>query len=149
MSQQSFMEIALEQARRAYVRGEVPVGSVLVSTNGSVLAAEGNRVEQHSDPTAHAEILVIRAGAKKLGTPRLEGCDLYVTLEPCPMCAQAISFARVRRLYFGASDLKGGGVESGPRLYAQRTCHHRPEIYGGIDEQHSGQLLKAFFASRR
>ena len=149
MSQQSFMEIALEQARRAYVRGEVPVGSVLVSTNGSVLAAEGNRVEQHSDPTAHAEILVIRAGAKKLGTPRLEGCDLYVTLEPCPMCAQAISFARVRRLYFGASDLKGGGVESGPRLYAQRTCHHRPEIYGGIDEQHAGQLLKAFFASRR
>ena len=149
MSQQSFMEIALEQARRAYVRGEVPVGSVLVSTNGSVLAAEGNRVEQHSDPTAHAEILVIRAGAKKLGTPRLEGCDLYVTLEPCPMCAQAISFARVRRLYFGASDLKGGGVESGPRLYAQRTCHHRPEVYGGIDEQHAGQLLKAFFASRR
>ena len=149
MSQQSFMEIALEQARRAYVRGEVPVGSVLVSTNGSVLAAEGNRVEQHSDPTAHAEILVIRAGAKKLGTPRLEGCDLYVTLEPCPMCAQAISFARVRRLYFGASDLKGGGVESGPRLYAQPTCHHRPEVYGGIDEQHAGQLLKAFFASRR
>ena len=149
MSQQSFMEIALEQARKAYVRGEVPVGSVLVGANGSVLAAEGNRVEQHSDPTAHAEILVIRAGAKKLGTPRLEGCDLYVTLEPCPMCAQAISFARVRRLYFGASDLKGGGVESGPRLYAQRTCHHRPEIYGGIDEQHAGQLLKAFFASRR
>ena len=149
MSQQSFMEIAMEQARKAYVRGEVPVGSVLVGANGSVLAAEGNRVEQHSDPTAHAEILVIRAGAKKLGTPRLEGCDLYVTLEPCPMCAQAISFARVRRLYFGASDLKGGGVESGPRLYAQRTCHHRPEIYGGIDEQHAGQLLKAFFASRR
>ena len=149
MSQQSFMEIALEQARKAYVRGEVPVGSVLVGANGSVLAAEGNRVEQHSDPTAHAEILVIRAGAKKLGTPRLEGCDLYVTLEPCPMCAQAISFARVRRLYFGASDLKGGGVESGPRLYAQRTCHHRPEVYGGIDEQRAEQLLKAFFASRR
>jgi len=143
------MEIALEQARKAYVRGEVPVGSVLVGANGSVLAAEGNRVEQHSDPTAHAEILAIRAGAEKLGTPRLEGCDLYVTLEPCPMCAQAISFARVRRLYFGAGDLKGGGVENGPRLYAQPTCHHRPAVYGGIDEQRTGQLLKAFFASRR
>ena len=149
MSQQGFMEIALEQARKAYVRGEVPVGSVLVGANGSVLAAEGNRVEQHSDPTAHAEILAIRAGAEKLGTPRLEGCDLYVTLEPCPMCAQAISFARVRRLYFGANDLKGGGVENGPRLYAQPTCHHRPAVYGGIDEQRTGQLLKAFFASRR
>ncbi|PPR17310.1 MAG: tRNA-specific adenosine deaminase [Alphaproteobacteria bacterium MarineAlpha9_Bin7] len=149
MSQQGFMEIALEQARKAYVRGEVPVGSVLVGANGSVLAAEGNRVEQHSDPTAHAEILAIRAGAEKLGTPRLEGCDLYVTLEPCPMCAQAISFARVRRLYFGAGDLKGGGVENGPRLYAQPTCHHRPAVYGGIDEQRTGQLLKAFFASRR
>ena len=149
MSQQSFMEIALEEARKACVRGEVPVGSVLVGANGNILAAEGNRVEQHSDPTAHAEILAIRAGAETLGTPRLEGCDLYVTLEPCPMCAQAISFARVRRLYFGACDLKGGGVENGPRLYAQPTCHHRPAVYGGIDEQRTGQLLKAFFASRR
>ena len=149
MSQQSFMEIALEEARKAYVRGEVPVGSVLVGANGNILATEGNRVEQHSDPTAHAEILAIRAGAETLGTPRLEDCDLYVTLEPCPMCAQAISFARVRRLYFGACDLKGGGVENGPRLYAQPTCHNRPAVNGGIDEPRAEQLLKAFFASRR
>ena len=149
MSQQSFMESALEEARKAYARGEVPVGAVLVDANGNILAAEGNRVEQHSDPTAHAEILAIRAGAETLGTPRLEGCDLYVTLEPCPMCAQAISFARVRRLYFGACDLKGGGVENGPRLYAQPTCHHRPAVYGGIDEQRAAKMLKAFFAVRR
>ena len=149
MIQKTFMERAIGHACAAFERGEVPVGAVLVDGNGKELAADGNRVEEHCDPTAHAEMLVLRVGAKKLGMPRLPECDLYVTLEPCPMCAQAISFARIRRLYFGASDLKGGGVENGPRLFAQSTCHHHPEVYGGIDEMRASDLLKDFFAARR
>src|SRR5260221_7776267 len=143
------MERALAQARAAGARGEVPVGAVIVGPDGAVLAEAGNRTEADRDPTAHAELLAIRAAAKKLGAPRLVGCDLYVTLEPCPMCAQAISFARLRRLYYGAPDPKGGGVEHGPRLFAQPTCHHRPEIYGGIAEREAGDLLRAFFQERR
>ena len=149
MVQKTFMERALEHACAASERGEAPVGAVLVNWKGEELAAEGNRVEEHCDPTAHAEMLVLRAGAEKLGTPRLLGCALYVTLEPCPMCAQAISLARIGRLYFGASDPKGGGVENGPRLYSQPTCHHQPEVYGGINETRASDLLKAFFSARR
>jgi tRNA(adenine34) deaminase len=143
------MEQALDEARRAAERGEVPVGAVLVDADGAVLAAAGNRTEGDNDPTAHAELLVIRAAAAKRGEARLADCDLYVTLEPCPMCAAAISFARLRRLYFGAYDPKGGGVEHGPRLFAQPTCHHRPEVYGGLDEARAADLLRAFFRERR
>ena len=143
------MAQALAQAQAAAARGEVPVGAVLVDGDGKVLAADGNRVEALSDPTAHAELLVLRAAAAALGSPRLVGCDLYVTLEPCPMCAQAIAFARIRRLYFGAADPKGGGVEHGPRIFSQPTCHHRPEVYGGIDERRAAELLRDFFAARR
>lgn len=140
---------ALAEARAAAARGEVPVGAVVVDGAGAVLAAAGNRVEELNDPTAHAELLAIRAAASVLGSPRLEGCDLHVTLEPCPMCAQAIAFARIRRLYFGAYDPKGGGVDHGPRIFNQPTCHHRPEVYGGIDEARAGALLKRFFRDRR
>ncbi|HZQ00765.1 MAG TPA: nucleoside deaminase [Reyranella sp.] len=143
------MERALAEARAAAERGEVPIGAVIVAADGTVLAACGNRTEADRDPTAHAELLAIRAAAKKIGAPRLVECDLHVTLEPCPMCAQAISFARLRRLYFGASDPKGGGVEHGPRLFHQPTCHHRPEVYGGIAEREAGELLRAFFKERR
>lgn len=143
------MELALAQAEAAAARGEVPVGAVIVDATGAVLAAEGNRTEELADPTAHAEMLAIRAAAKKLGRPRLTECDLYVTLEPCPMCAQAISFARIRRLYYGAADPKGGGVEHGPRIFASSSCHHRPEVYGGIGEQAAAELLRRFFAARR
>lgn len=144
------MALALAEARAAAARGEVPVGAVLVDgRSGAVIAAAGNRVETDRDPTAHAELLVIRAGAAALGAPRLAEADLYVTLEPCPMCAQAISFARIRRLYFGAYDPKGGGVEHGPRIFAQATCHHAPEIYGGLAESEAGDLLKKFFRARR
>jgi tRNA(Arg) A34 adenosine deaminase TadA len=143
------MERALEEARQAASRGEVPVGAVLVDAEGRVLASAGNRTEESSDPTAHAEILVIREAAAQRGEPRLPDCDLYVTLEPCPMCAAAIAFARVRRLYFGAYDPKGGGVEHGPRIFARPTCHHRPEIYGGIDEERAAALLRGFFQDRR
>ena len=145
----SFMDQALDQARAAAARGEVPVGAVLVDGDGSVLAADGNRTLEMTDPTAHAELLVIREAARVLGSERLTGCDLYVTLEPCPMCAQAISFARLRRLYYGAGDPKGGGVDHGPRLYDQPTCHHAPEVYGGIGETAAAHLLKDFFAARR
>ena len=145
----SFMSLALEQARLAAARGEVPIGAVLVDAAGQVLAAAGNRTEELNDPSAHAEILAIRMAGDVLRSPRLPECDLYVTLEPCPMCAQAISFARIRRLYFGAPDAKGGGVEHGPRIFAQPTCHHRPEIYGGIGETAAGELLKTFFRERR
>ncbi|HKX08299.1 MAG TPA: nucleoside deaminase, partial [Stellaceae bacterium] len=125
-------------------------GAVVVDARaGGVLASAGNRVEERRDPTAHAEMLALRAAADRQGAPRLTECDLYVTLEPCPMCATAISFARVRRLYFGASDPKGGGVEHGPRIFAQPTCHHRPDIYGGIDADRAGSLLKRFFEARR
>lgn len=149
MVRETFMGRAIEHACAASKRGEVPVGAILVDRNGKELAADGNRVEEHCDPTAHAEMLVLRAAAEKLGTPRLPGCDLYVTLEPCPMCAQAISFARLRRLYFGAIDLKGGGVENGPRLFTQSTCHHHPEVFGGIDEVRASDLLRKFFLARR
>ena len=144
------MEQALAEAERAAAQGEVPVGAVLVEhATGAVLAASGNRVETLSDPTAHAEMLVLRAGAATRRTPRLDECDLYVTLEPCAMCAAAISFARIRRLYFGAYDPKGGAVEHGPRFFEQPTCHHRPEIYGGLDEARAAALLKRFFTGRR
>ncbi len=143
------MAQALAQARAAAARGEVPVGALVVTRSGAVLAASGNEVEARADPTAHAEILALRAAAAALGSPRLIGCDLYVTLEPCPMCAQAASFARIRRLYYGAADTKGGGIDNGPRLYAQPTCHHNPEVYGGIAETEAALLLKDFFARRR
>ena len=143
------MDQALDQARAAGARGEVPIGAVIVDGGGTVLAADGNRTLELKDPTAHAEMLVIRAAARALGSERLIGCDLYVTLEPCPMCTQAISFARIRRLYYGAGDPKGGGVDHGPRLYTQPTCHHAPEVYGGIGETAAAELLKDFFAERR
>jgi tRNA(Arg) A34 adenosine deaminase TadA len=143
------MELALAEAEVAAGRGEVPVGAVLVDAAGEVVAADGNRTEQLADPTAHAEMLVIRAAAQQAGRPRLAECDLYVTLEPCPMCAQAISFARIRRLYYGAADPKGGGVEHGPRIFASASCHHRPEVYGGIGERRAAELLRHFFGARR
>lgn len=144
------MRRAMALARAAAEAGEVPVGAVVVdAASGAVIAGAHNRVEAERDPTAHAEILAIRAAGDRLGSPRLAGCDLYVTLEPCPMCAQAIAFARLRRLYFAAYDPKGGGVEHGPRIFTQPTCHHRPEIYGGIGEREAASLLRAFFARRR
>ena len=143
------MERALREARLAAERGEVPIGAVIVGPDGVVLAEAGNRTEEAREPTAHAEMLVIRAAAAKLGAPRLVECDLYVTLEPCPMCAQAISFARIRRLYWGAADPKGGGIEHGPRIFDQPTCHHKPELYPGIAEAEAGALLRAFFKDRR
>lgn len=150
MADQPFMEMALEEAEAAAGRGEVPVGAVVVDTaTGRVVARAGNRTEELNDPTAHAEILVIRQAAAAKGAPRLEGCDLYVTLEPCPMCATAVSFARLRRLYFGAFDAKGGGVDHGPRIFDQSTCHHKPEVIGGLAEQAAGEILKAFFRHRR
>jgi tRNA(adenine34) deaminase len=150
MADDSFMAQALAEAETAVRRGEVPVGAVLVDgATGEVLARAHNLVEDGHDPTAHAEMLVIREAAKARGTKRLETCDLYVTLEPCPMCATAISFARLRRLYYGAADPKGGGVEHGPRIFSQPTCHHRPEIYGGIEEARAASLLQSFFRDRR
>jgi tRNA(adenine34) deaminase len=143
------MDRALAEAEAAGARGEVPVGAVLVAGDGSVIAASGNRVEADRDSTAHAEMLVLRAGAAALGSKLLDGCDLYVTLEPCAMCAAAIALARVRRLYFGAYDPKGGGVEHGARVFDQPTCHHRPEIYGGIEERRAAILLRDFFRVRR
>ncbi len=146
----SYMQQALALAEAGAARGEVPVGAVLVDgASGAVIARAHNRVEALGDPTAHAELLVIREAAAQLGLKRLTEADLYVTLEPCPMCAQAISFARLRRLYFGAYDPKGGGVEHGPRIFAQPTCHHRPEVVGGLEESRAGELLRAFFAERR
>jgi tRNA(adenine34) deaminase len=146
----SFMAMALVEAAAAAAAGEVPVGAVLVDgASGEVLARARNRVEELHDPTAHAEMLAIQAASRALGLKRLEGADLYVTLEPCPMCAAAVSFARLRRLYFGAYDPKGGGVEHGARVFDQPTCHHRPEIYGGIDESRAAALLRGFFAARR
>ncbi len=144
-----YMELALEQARIAASADEVPVGAVLVDASGAVLAATHNRVERDKDPTAHAEMLAIREAAAKRGDARLPDCDLYVTLEPCPMCAAAISFARLRRVYWGASDPKGGGIENGPRIFAQATCHHRPELFGGMAETEAAALLRDFFKARR
>ena len=143
------MALALREARLAAERGEVPIGAVIVGPDGTVLAAAGNRTEADRDPTAHAEMLAIRAAAARLGAPRLVDCDLHVTLEPCPMCAQAISFARLRRVYWGAGDPKGGGVEHGPRIFDQSTCHHRPELYPGVGESEAAELLRAFFRERR
>ncbi len=143
------MARALAEADAAAARGEVPVGAVIVDGDGRVLAAAGNRTEADGDPTAHAEMLAIREAAAAARGPRLAGCDIYVTLEPCPMCAQAIAFARLRRLYYGAPDPKGGGVEHGPRIFGQPTCHHAPEVYAGIDEARAGQLLRDFFRAKR
>jgi tRNA(adenine34) deaminase len=143
------MDLALEEAKRARDLGEVPIGAVVVSAEGEVLASAGNRTLAMHDPSAHAELLAIRAACTKLGSERLTGCDLYVTLEPCAMCAAAISFARIRRLYFGAADPKGGAVEHGPRFFAQATCHHAPEVVGGLSESSAAMLLKQFFGGRR
>ncbi len=148
MASPTFMQLALSEARAAAVRGEVPVGCVIVR-DGEVVARAGNRTLADKDPTAHAELLTIRQAAAALGTERLIGCDLYVTLEPCAMCAAAISFARIRRLYFGTADPKGGAVENGVRFFSAATCHHRPEVYGGIDESASATLLTEFFQKRR
>jgi tRNA(adenine34) deaminase len=142
------MSLAFAEARNAGGRGEVPVGAVMVH-QGSIIAAAGNRTLAARDPTAHAELLAIRAAAATLGSERLTDCDLYATLEPCAMCAAAISFARIRRLYWAAPDPKGGAVEHGPRLFSQRTCHHAPELYGGIREQEAAALLREFFRGRR
>jgi tRNA(adenine34) deaminase len=144
----SLMDLALDEARKAQDRGEVPVGCVIVR-DGAVVASAGNRTLADRDPTAHAEMVAIRAAARGIGSERLAGCDLYVTLEPCAMCAAAISFARIRRLYYAAPGPNGGAVEHGPRFYQSPSCHHRPEVYGGISEHDAGTLLRAFFEARR
>jgi tRNA(adenine34) deaminase len=148
MTASSFMDMALDEARAAALAGEVPVGCVVVR-DGKVIAQAGNRTLRDHDPTAHAELLAIRQAASALGSERLSDCDLHVTLEPCAMCAGAMSFARIRRLYFGAADPKGGAVENGVRFFASPTCHHRPEVYGGIGESDAVKLLKDFFKERR
>jgi tRNA(adenine34) deaminase len=148
MASPSFMQQALDEARSAAARGEVPVGCVIVR-EGAVVARAGNRTLADKDPTAHAELLAIRQAAATFASERLTECDLYVTLEPCAMCAAAMSFARIRRLYFGAGDPKGGAVEHGVRFFAAPTCHHRPEVYGGIGESEAAGLLKEFFQARR
>jgi cytidine deaminase len=145
----SHMNRALAEAEAAAGRGEAPVGAVVVAPDGAVLAAGGNRVRELSDPSAHAEMLALRAAARAFGSERLTGCDLYVTLEPCPMCAGAISLARIRRLYYGAADPKTGGVDHGARVFAHPTCHHVPEVYGGIAEAECAALLRQFFQPRR
>ena len=142
------MAMALDEAKAAADRGEVPIGAVIVK-NGAVSAHAGNRTIEDKDPTAHAELLAIRAACQLLGSERLTGCDLYVTLEPCAMCAAAISFARIRRLYYGAEDEKSGVVDNGPRFFQSPTCHHAPEVYGGIMERPAADLLKEFFKARR
>ena len=144
----SFMDMALDQARAAGARGEVPVGCVIMC-DGAVVARAGNRTLADRDPTAHAEIIAIRAAAASLGSERLDACDLYVTLEPCVMCAGAVAFARIRRLYYGAADPKGGAVDNGVKFFASPSCHHRPEVYGGLAEAEAGALLKEFFRERR
>lgn len=143
------MAAALAEARAAAARGEVPVGAVIVAPDGRIVAAAGNRTRELADPTAHAEILALRAACAAARSERLPGHDLYVTLEPCPMCAAAISFARIARLYYGAADPKSGGVAQGPRIFAQPQCHHVPEIYDGIGAEPAAALLRAFFAGRR
>jgi tRNA(adenine34) deaminase len=148
MTAPSFMDLALKAAENAAKAGEVPIGSVIV-LNGEVIASAGNRTITDRDPTAHAEILAIRQAAERIGSERLIDCDLYVTLEPCTMCAAAISFARIRRLYYGAADPKGGGVDSGVRFFASPTCHHAPEVYSAVGERESAALLREFFKARR
>ncbi len=145
----SHMDRALAEAEAAATRGETPVGAAVVAPDGAVLAAAGNRVRELSDPSAHAEMLALRAAAVAMGSERLTGCDLYVTLEPCPMCAGAISLARIRRLYYGAPDPKAGGVDHGARVFTHPTCHHAPEVYGGIAEAECAALLRRFFQARR
>ncbi len=145
----SHMDRALAEARAAGLRGEVPVGAVVVAPDGRVVAAAGNRTRELSDPTAHAEVLALRAACAAAGSERLPGHDLYVTLEPCPMCAAAISFARVARVYYGADDPKSGGVAHGARIYAHPQCHHVPEVYDGIGAEDSARILREFFAARR
>ena len=148
MDFRSYMDVALQEARAAGARGEVPVGAVIVGPDG-VISQAGNRTREQNDPTAHAEILAIRAACAALGQERLTGYDLYVTLEPCPMCAAAISNARIARLYYGAADPKSGGVAQGPRVFQHAQCHHVPEVYDGIAAQPSEALLKDFFAAKR
>jgi tRNA(Arg) A34 adenosine deaminase TadA len=143
------MAAALGEARAAFAAGEVPVGAVVTLSDGSILARARNAMRERADPTAHAEILAIREAARITGSERLTGCDLYVTLEPCAMCAAAISFARIRRLYYGAEDRKQGAVDNGPRFFASPTCHHAPEVYGGISEREAARLMRRFFAERR
>ena len=145
----SHMNRALAEAEAAAARGETPVGAVVVSPDGTILAADGNRVRELVDPSAHAEMLALRAAARATGSERLIGCDLHVTLEPCPMCAGAISLARIRRLYYGAADPKTGGVDHGARVFAHPTCHHAPEVYSGIAEAECAALLRQFFGERR
>ncbi|WP_418594604.1 nucleoside deaminase [Ponticoccus sp. (in: a-proteobacteria)] len=149
MTFRSHMQTALAEARAAAARGEVPVGAVVVSASGAVIAQAGNRTRETNDPTAHAEILAIREACRVAGAERLPDHDLYVTLEPCPMCAAAISFARIRRLYYGAADPKSGGVAQGPRVFSHPQAHHRPEVYDGIGAEEAARLLKAFFEARR
>jgi tRNA(adenine34) deaminase len=149
MSFRSYMDIALAEAKDAGARGEVPVGAVIVSKSGDVIARAGNRTREWNDPTAHAEVVAIRAACAELGQERLTGYDLYVTLEPCPMCAAAISNARIARLYYGAGDAKSGGVAQGPRVFSHSQCHHAPEVYDGIAAEPSEALLKSFFEARR
>lgn len=143
------MDVALSEAVAAAARSEVPVGCVIVGPDGRIVAQAGNRTRERHDPTAHAEIVAIREACEKLGSERLMGCDLYVTLEPCAMCAAAISLARIRRVYFGADDPKGGGVENGARIFAQATCHHVPDVYGGIGEAAAAAVLRKFFEVKR
>ena len=145
----SHMDLALAEARAAALRGEVPVGAVVIGPGGQVVAQAGNRTRELNDPTAHAEVLAIRAACAALGSERLPGHDLYVTLEPCPMCAAAISAARIARLYYGAADPKSGGVAQGPRVFSHPQCHHLPEVYDGIGAAEAGALLTGFFAGRR
>lgn len=145
----SHMERALQLAREAAAAGEAPVGAVVIDAAGNVLAEARNRTREMNDPTAHAEVLAVRQACASLATERLVGCDLYVTLEPCAMCAAAISFARIRRLYYGADDPKGGGVANGARVFSHRTCHHAPEIYPGIADSESAEILRAFFKAKR
>ncbi|MBI1416305.1 MAG: nucleoside deaminase [Limimaricola sp.] len=149
MTFRSFMDIALAEARDAALRGEVPVGAVVVGPDGTVVARAGNRTRETADPSAHAEMLALRAACAATGDERLPGHDLYVTLEPCPMCAAAIGFARIARLYYGAPDPKSGGVAQGPRIFSHPQCHHAPEVYDGFAAEESAALLKAFFAERR
>lgn len=149
MTFRTHMDIALERAKAAGARGEVPVGAAVVSPTGEVIAVTGNRTRELNDPTAHAEVLAIRAACAALGQERLSGYDLYVTLEPCPMCAAAISNARIARLYYGAADPKSGGVAQGPRVFSHPQCHHKPEVYDGLSADASQTLLTTFFATRR
>lgn len=146
---QSPMEVAFTEAEAARWRGEVPVGAVIVSADGTIVASAGNNVEKRPDPTGHAEVIAIREAARKLGEVRLTNCDLYVTLEPCPMCAQAIAFARIRRVYYGTPDPKAGGIDHGPRIFQQPGCNHRPEVYGGVQETRAADMLRKFFAEKR